>query len=74
MRTDEQTEINLHRWCADQADAYRTFEDREMAMYPDARERDIALIASVLRVLARPENDGTAEVLEAIERQRAVTA
>lgn len=66
--------INLHAWADDAARNYREFERIEMAMYPSPEHRDVALVEWVLRVLARPENEGTGQVLEAIDLQRAVTS
>jgi hypothetical protein len=65
------TDVNLHAWAGQTAEAYRNFEQHELAMYPSRDHRDSALVEWVLRVLARPENAGTAQVLEAIDRQRA---
>jgi len=48
-------DINLHTWCARIADAYRDFEQHELAMYPDDDSRDTAIVEWVVRVLGNPE-------------------
>lgn len=69
--SESTTTVNLHAWAAHTAEEFRSFEEHEWALYPSDDHRDAALVEWVLRVLARPENDGTAQVLEAIDRQRA---
>ncbi len=68
------TNVNLHAWADTTAERFREFEHIEMAMYPSGGHRDTALVEWVLRVLARPENVGTEQVLEAVDRQRASVA
>ncbi len=65
---------NLHAWADETAAHFREFEQIEMAMYPSGDHRDAALVEWVLRVLARPENDGTADVLESINSVRLHTS
>lgn len=66
--------INLRLWCAEQAAAFRDWEDHEMAMYPDDRLRDEEIMRWVVRVLANPTEDASRLVLDAIAEQRASTA
>lgn len=66
--------MNLGEWCAQRAVNFREWEEIEMAMYPDPGARDYTIVQSVIRSLANPDCAGSAEVLEAIDRQRAAAS
>ena len=55
--------INVHRWCADQAAAFREKEavERSVFLTPDAR--DDALVEWVVRCLGDPECGGARAVV-----------
>lgn len=71
--TASPADINLYAWCAQLAEKFREYEHIEMAAYPTGDDRDDDIVMWVVRCLANPDCEGSAEVLEAIDRQRAVT-
>lgn len=65
------TKEQMYDYCQYLADEFRMYEDREFVAFKD---RDMGIVAWVIRCLANPQSEGSREMLDAIRERRETVA
>ena len=71
---DPTTPVDLGAWCHERAERFRDMEEHELAMYPDGRLRDAAIVEWTVRALGNPNLPGSADVVATLAGRHGAAA